>query len=296
MENYETLPTHKFFEVMSSLASHEIRPGNTMTFLSEVDLSEIEIIRQQWSGKRKPSYTTFVAKACSLALREFPYANRRLYRRFWLPLSKMRLQQFNSCTVAVAVERNVPNAESVTFVDQLKEVDKLSLNEITDWLYELATCDESNNEQWRQFNSLVNNSPHWFSKMIVRLPFLFPSMWAKYRGGPLLVSSPAKYGVDVISGSWTAPLGVSFGLVKDRPIVRNGQVVVAKTFTLTLNFDRRVMAGAQAAKFFKRIVDVLENALSEMAPYYTLDSTENTNEASPKDAPSKVAELAHASN
>ena len=36
---------------------------------------------------------------------------------------------------------------------------------------------------------------------------------------------------------------------------------------LTLNFDRRVMAGAQAGRFFKGIIDVLEHAEVEMAAY-----------------------------
>ncbi len=51
----------------------------------------------------------------------------------------------------------------------------------------------------------------------------------------------------------------SFGLAKPRPVVRDGSVVVRPTFTLTLNLDRRLMAGAQAARFFERIVELLEN-------------------------------------
>src|SRR5206468_3362367 len=93
------------------------------------------------------------------------------------------------------------------------------------------------------------------------------SLWVKWRGGAVLVSSPAKYGVDVVVGSWSHPLGVSFGLVKPRPVVRDGAVVARTTFTLTLNFDRRVMAGAQAARFFRRVVERLERAETELAPY-----------------------------
>ena len=77
---------------------------------------------------------------------------------------------------------------------------------------------------------------------------------------------PAKYGVDVIAGSWPHPLGVSFGLVKPRPVAHQGMVVVRPTFSLSLNFDRAVMAGSQAAQFFRRIVEVLEHA-ELMAPY-----------------------------
>ena len=41
--------------------------------------------------------------------------------------------------------------------------------------------------------------------------------------------------------------------------------MASPTFTLILNFDRRVMAGAQAARFFKRMVDLLEHAETALA-------------------------------
>jgi hypothetical protein len=57
---------------------------------------------------------------------------------------------------------------------------------------------------------------------------------------------------------------VSFGIAKRRPVVRGETIVACPTFTLTLSFDRRVMAGAQAARLFRQIVDRLEKAESEM--------------------------------
>ena len=68
------------------MADYEIRPGNTVSFISEVDLTEIERIRDRTTGERKPSYTAFVVKAVALALRDYPYANRRAWRSPWLPL------------------------------------------------------------------------------------------------------------------------------------------------------------------------------------------------------------------
>jgi pyruvate/2-oxoglutarate dehydrogenase complex dihydrolipoamide acyltransferase (E2) component len=103
------------------------------------------------------------------------------------------------------------------------------------------------------------------ARTLIRLPVLVPRLWVRYRGGSFVVSSPAKYGVDIVAGSWPWPLGVSFGLVKDRPVVRGGQVVAAPTFMLTLNFDRRLMAGAQAARFFRRVAERLERAEAELA-------------------------------
>lgn len=73
------------------------------------------------------------------------------------------------------------------------------------------------------------------------------------------MSSPAKYGVDALVTSWSWPIGVSFGYVKERPVVKDRKVVVCPTFNLILNFDRRIMAGAQAGRFFARFKEYLEN-------------------------------------
>jgi hypothetical protein len=271
---YRLEPKNRFFEATRAIVEYEIRPGNTVSFLAEVDLTEIERIRADAPGGRRPSYTAFVVKAVALALREFPYANRRVYRRPWIPFFGARLQRFHRCDVAVAVERDFPGAESTAFIDIIRDADRAMLGDITEALHALSVCDVTTNKQWREFSGLITRLPCWRSALLIRLPCFLPNLWVKYRGGAALISSPAKYGVDVVVGSWSHPLGVSFGLVKPRPVVRDGAVVVRTVFALTLNFDRRVMAGAQAARFFKRVVEALEKAEGQMAPYVSLPCTD----------------------
>lgn len=261
MDRYRVECVHPFFDMTRSIVENEIRMGNTVTLLTEVNLSEAEQVRCEFAraGRRKPSYTAFVAKAVACALKEFPYANRRIVRR-WLPLLPIRLQQFTGADLSFAVEREMPQVEVATFVDVIREVDALPLSAITERLHALATCDESNNRQWREFKSGICRLPRWLAALLVGLPVRVPRLWDRYRGGAVLISSPAKYGVDAIVGAWTSPLGVSFGYVKERPVVKDGAVVACPTFVLTLNFDRRIMAGAQAARFYRRIVDLLEHA------------------------------------
>jgi pyruvate/2-oxoglutarate dehydrogenase complex dihydrolipoamide acyltransferase (E2) component len=271
---YEIEPKNKFFEAIRSIAEYEIRPGNTFTFLSEVDLTEVERVRARRMSGRTPSYTAFVIKAVALALHDFPYANRRVCRRYWLPFAGPRLQRFHHCDIAVACERDIPGAESTAFIDILRDAERLSLSEITEALRNLATCDVETNKQWRQFSTLIRQLPSWLSTVLIRLPALVPRLWVKYRGAAVLVSSPAKYGIDLVAGTWTHPLGVSFGLAKRRPVVRGEAIVACPTFALTLNFDRRVMAGAQAARFFRRIVELLEYLPAEMeSPASSLEIT-----------------------
>jgi hypothetical protein len=196
----------------------EIRPGVTVAFGHEVDLSEIEQVRARAAatGQRRPSYTAFVVRAVALA-REFPLANRRVRHGLF---GGRRLQQFHRADVAVAFERNVPDAPMVAFADVLRDADALSLDEITAWLRDLAGSDTDTNREWGLFCRLVACSPHCLFRLVARLPLLFPRLWAKHRGAAVLISSPAKYSVDVVAASWNWPLGISLGLVKDRPLAR----------------------------------------------------------------------------
>ena len=262
--SFDIEPNNPFFQANRSIVEAEIKPAHTVTFVSEVDLTEVESVRQA-AGKDKPSYTAFVAKAVALALREFPYANRRVVKRWWLPFLGPRLQKFRSIDIAVAAERDMPGIEYCAFADIIRQADSKSLGELNTWLRNLATCTVENNEQWRLFSSLIRKLPRFLSAPIIRAPLWFPSLWTKYRGGAVLISSPAKYGVDAVLTTWTWPLGISFGFVKERPIVRDGEITAAPTFNLTLNFDRRVMAGAQGARFFNRVVELLTHARTSLA-------------------------------
>lgn len=262
--SYEIEPNNRFFQANRTIVEAEIKPAHTVTFVSEVDLTEIEEVRAM-PGNEKPSYTAFVAKAVALALKEFPYANRRVMKRWWLPFFGPRLQKFEKIDVTVAAERDMPGIEYCAFADIIREADTKSLGDLTHWLKDLATCTAETNTQWRTFSSLIKKLPRFLSAMIIRTPLWFPKLWVKYRGGAVLISSPAKYGVDSVLTTWTWPLGISFGFVKKRPIVKDDKLVAAPTFNLTLNFDRRVMAGAQGARFFNRLVSLLTHARTELA-------------------------------
>jgi pyruvate/2-oxoglutarate dehydrogenase complex dihydrolipoamide acyltransferase (E2) component len=288
---YSIEPRNRFFDANRSIVEYEMRPGNTVTFLHEVDLTEVECIRARAAegGGAKPSYTAFVAKAVALALRDFPYANRRLWGWRWVPFFRTRLQKFTHIDVAVACERDIPGIEVATFADIIRDADQRSLADLTAWLQNLAQCDVNTNKQWREYSTVIRRLPHFLSTLLIRLPCWLPGLWVKWRGGAVLISSPARYGVDIVATWWSWPLGVSFGIVKDRPVVKNKEIVACPTFVLTLNFDRRVMAGAQAAKFCKRLIDVLEKAQSEMAEFLAPQPAQTPPLTAPATAPTASA-------
>ena len=256
-------PGDRFSEVNRASVDHEIRPGRTISFLGEVELSEVDRVRTLAWNRRKISYTAFVVKAVALALREFPQANRRVYRNRLWPLGGLKVQSFTSRDVAVAVERDVPGREGTVLTDIIRAADETPLDQITTAIQVLSKSDLDLNPQWRESNRVTVRFPTWLAGLIHRRPLTSPKLWAEQMGGAVLVTSPVKEGVDAVLGSWSHPIGVSFGLVKTRAVVVDNAVVARPTFILSLNFDRRVLSGNQAARFFKRIVTILEHPTRE---------------------------------
>ena len=192
---YEIEPKNKYFEATRAIVEHEIRPGNTVTFLAEVDLTEVERLRApSVPGKETVVHGDSSSRRSPWPCCDFPYANRRVCRRAWLPFCTPRLQRFLRRDVAVACERDIPGAESTAFIDIVRDADRLSLAEITEALRDLSVCDVNTNQQWREFSTLITRLPTWLSAWLIRFPAFVPGLWVKYRGGAVLVSSPAKYG------------------------------------------------------------------------------------------------------
>ena len=245
----------KIFQVLSYIVKRELHPKNSVTFFREVDCSTIENIRLQYGlhNKKKPSYTAFIIKAVSQAIADHPFVNAKVFPSF--PYSK--LVKFPVINTAVACEKDIPGAEFMAFVDIIRNTDDKTIDAIQRELLLLANANIENNPQLKSFMHVIKNFPIFMARQICTLPSILPSLWMKYRGAGIVVSSPSKYGVDCISATWTHPLGVSFGLVQKKPIVRNNKVETALCFTLTLNWDRRIMAGAPAARFFNSIASNL---------------------------------------
>ncbi len=82
-------------------------------------------------------------------------------------------------------------------------------------------------------------------------------------GGSFSVSNLGMYDVDeftaLIMPGQVAILAV--GAVRERPVVRSGQLAVAATMRITLSSDHRIVDGAYAASFLKELQSALEKPL-----------------------------------
>jgi hypothetical protein len=242
----------------------EMHPAHKVTFVREIDAEQMDALRAAILQRHgvKPSYTALVIKAATIALREYPYANRAIIGP---PLFK-RMIQFNATDITVAIEREVPGAEAIVLADTIPDTSSKNLCELTAALQGFSRATPENNERWRLFSSLLSSLPVFISRWIIGMPRFSAAMWTQHRGGACFVNSPAKYGIDLIVADMIWPVTVVFGWIKERPFVHDNQVVVRKTMPLSIIFDRRIMAGAPAAKFFNRLAQLLESATELSSP------------------------------
>ena len=257
--SYEIEPKNNFFEATRAIVEYEIRPGNTVTFLAEVDLTEVERLRAPRRRGRKPSYTAFVVKAVALALRDFPYANRRVCRRAWLPF----------CDAAAPEIPSLRRRRRRRARHPRRRVDRVHRHRSRRRPTPSLSRSPRPCTPWPSATSTTNRAMarvqhHDHPAADLALDAADPPARASSPDSGSSIAAARSWSARRPStgstwwpATWSHPLGVSFGLVKPRPVVRDGAIVPCTTFLLTLNFDRRVMAGAQAARFFRRMVDAL---------------------------------------
>ncbi len=85
-------------------------------------------------------------------------------------------------------------------------------------------------------------------------------------GGTFTISNLGMYPVEhftaVINPPQAAILATS--AIKERPTVRDGQVVISRTMMVTLSCDHRVLDGATGAQFLEELKNLLENPVGLM--------------------------------
>jgi pyruvate dehydrogenase E2 component (dihydrolipoamide acetyltransferase) len=84
---------------------------------------------------------------------------------------------------------------------------------------------------------------------------------AQLRGSTFTITNygvvGASYGTPIINYPEVAILGV--GRIADKPVVRNGQIVIRKIMPLSLAFDHRVIDGVEAGRFLGVVIQHLED-------------------------------------
>jgi pyruvate dehydrogenase E2 component (dihydrolipoamide acetyltransferase) len=194
---------------------------------AEIDMSRAVEARARLKagaaeGDVVPSFNDMIVKACALALREHPRAN-GAYR-------DGRFELYSRVNVGVAVA-----AQDALVVPTVFDADRKGLRQI-------AT-------ESRALAGKVRDGQ-------VTPPEL--------SGGTFTVSNLGMYGIDNFSAVINTPQAaiLAVGAIKERPVVRAGEIVPAHMLGVTLACDHRILYGAPAAEFLARVRTLLEEPLS----------------------------------
>jgi pyruvate dehydrogenase E2 component (dihydrolipoamide acetyltransferase) len=194
---------------------------------AEIDMSQAVEARKRLKamageGEVVPSFNDMVVKACALALKEHPRAN-GAYR-------DGRFELYSRVNVGVAVA-----AQDALVVPTVFDADQKGLRQIATEARALAAK--------------------------VRAATITPP---ELSGGTFTVSNLGMYGIDNFSAVINTPQAaiLAVGAIKERPVVRAGELTSAQMLYVTLACDHRILYGAPAAEFLARVRALLEEPLS----------------------------------
>jgi pyruvate dehydrogenase E2 component (dihydrolipoamide acetyltransferase) len=197
-----------------------------VTHMDEADVTELAKIRE---AKKKMAedkgypltYLPFVAKAAVIALKEHPYLNSSLDDAS----GEIVVKQYYNVGFAVDTTEGL-------IVPVVKGCEQKSILEIAKDLY--ARAEEARNRE-------------------IKLEDL--------RGGTFTITNIGTLGGEHATPiiNWPECAILALGRLQDKPVVRNGKVVVRKILPLSLTFDHRIVDGAEAARFINDLIKHLED-------------------------------------
>jgi len=173
----------------------------------------------------KVSFNDMVVKACAMALQKHPQVNTS-----WTDNNTIYHKHIH-VGVAVAVEDGL-------LVPVIKHTDMLSLTQIGAAVRDLAG--KARNKK------------------------IAP---AEMQGSTFTVSNLGMFGIDNFTSIINQPNSaiLSVGAIVEKPVVKNGQIVVGNTMKLTLTCDHRTVDGAVGAQFLQTLKTFIENPVTMLA-------------------------------
>ena len=173
----------------------------------------------------KVSYNDMVIKASAMALKKHPQVNSQ-----WRE-DAMVINYHVNIGVAVAVEDGL-------MVPVLKFTDQMSLTQIGTSVKDLAGKAKSKKIQ--------------------------P---AEMEGSTFTISNLGMFGIQSFTSIINQPNSaiLSVGAIVEKPVVKNGQIVVGNTMTVTLACDHRTVDGATGAQFLQTFKAFMENPVTMLA-------------------------------
>lgn len=190
----------------------------------EFDMDNAVAFRQQFNSipDTKISFNDIVVKACALALRQHPQVNSQ-----WLE-DRMRLNNHVHVGVAVAVEDGL-------VVPVVRFANEQSLQQLGAAIKDFA--------------------------IRARNKKLTPD---EMEGSTFTISNLGMFGIESFTSIINQPNSaiLSVGAIVQKPVVKNGQIVIGNTMKLTLACDHRTVDGATGSEFLQTLKGYIENPVT----------------------------------
>ena len=195
-----------------------------LTTFNEVDMYEIMQMKEDYKEDFKKKYSaklgfmSFFVKASVVALRNFPAVNAEISG------DHITYKNYYNISIAIGTERGL-------VVPVLKKADELSFADIERNIFLLS-------EKARLGKITIND----------------------LQGGTFTISNGGIYGsmlsTPILNPPQTGILGMHN--IVERPVVKDGNIVIRPIMYLALSYDHRIIDGKEAVSFLKTIKECLE--------------------------------------
>ena len=196
-----------------------------LTTFNDVDMSAVMEARERFNESFvkkhgvKLGFMSFFAKAATLALKDIPAVNAQIQGE--------EIVYFDYVDLSVAV--SAPNGLVVPVV---RNVDRMSFAEIEKAIVELG--------------KKARDGALTMEDM---------------KGGTFTISNGGVFGGLMSTPIINPPQSAVLGLhrIEDRPVVRNGEIVIRPMMYIALSYDHRIVDGKEAIGFLVRVKQLLED-------------------------------------
>ena len=223
-ENFDEKPNSQMRKVIAKRLAESKFTAPHYYLNVEFDMTNAIAFREQYNSipDTKISFNDMVVKACALALKQHPQVNSQWFA------DKMRLNNHVHIGVAVAVEDGL-------VVPVVRFANEQSLPQI--------------GAAVKDYAGRARNKK------------LTPQ---EMEGSTFTVSNLGMFGIESFTSIINQPNSaiLSVGAIIEKPVVKNGQLVVGNTMKLSLACDHRTVDGATGALFLQTLKGYIENPVT----------------------------------
>ena len=195
-----------------------------LTTFNEVDMFEVIQMRNNYGEEFKKKYSvklgfmSFFVKSCIVALKNFPIVNAEIQN------DEIVYKNYYNISFAVGTDRGL-------VVPVLRDSDEMSFADIEKGITSLG-------EKARKGKITIDD----------------------LQGGTFTITNGGIYGSMLSTPILNPPQSGVLGMhnIIERPVAKNGAIVIRPMMYLALSYDHRIIDGKEAVSFLKNIKDTLE--------------------------------------